>query len=461
MHDAHSARSRTAIRGFALLSTMVVALAGGSLASASVVSSKDESVARADAFRAEVGFPPAGVALANMSVSPTAEGKWGIPLTVAEEADLDSRAALQEKLGAAQALVEANADRLGGSWLDQRAAHGHGFIVKVGFKDSIDARLLDQITALVPAGVETQAVIVGRSMNDLEAIADAIDNETSGNQSVSGISIAPQDNTVVVRTIDGTLPASIDPKGVTVVAGSLVPAGSCINVVRCTWRPYRGGMGFYSKWQDNGHENGEQCTSGFFGRKTTSGSLVMITAAHCQKDYTNDTVYAMDSNDFVLGDFGIDTVPPWSIFCATECDMDTEVLIFNSLTSVPNSKNIIYYADNDKSHPITLMRNWGSSWVGAVVCSPGNVSQLQCGTIVSTGQGRIPMSKEGFIAKVNKGAYATYTVVGGDSGAPVVNQNTAYGLNSARDPVTGNAFFTSISPAMSPLNLTLCITANC
>jgi hypothetical protein len=451
---------RDLLRAIPLVLAIGVGLTYGSASLASNASNSDRTT-RADAFRAELGLPSAQLALTLANVSPSSVDKWGIPLTATEEADLDQRAVLQEQLGDAQAMVASNGDRLGGTWLDQRAGNGKGFVMVVAFKKDIDEALLEKIRSVVPQGVKVAATVVRRSMNELEAIAESINKATTGDQNVSSISIAPQENAVLVRTIDGKSPAGVAFEGVVVLEGSLEPTASCVNGPRCTTRPYRGGMGYYSKWHDNGVEKGEQCTSGFFARKTTNNNVVMITAAHCQKDYTNDTVYAMDSNDFILGDFGIDIVPSHSIFCLTECDMDTEVLIFNSLTSVPNSKNIIYYTDNDKSHPITLMRNWGSSWVGAVVCSAGNVSQLQCGTIVSVGQGRIDMHKESFIAKVNKGAFATYTVAGGDSGGPVVNQNTAYGLNSALDTVTGNAFFTSISPAMSPLNLTLCIAAGC
>jgi hypothetical protein len=419
-----------------------------------------DSADRADEFRWELGYESAAEAFRDAPASPTSVSKWGIPLTEDEEGDLDRRADLQEKLGPTQEVVELDPDRFGGSWLDQRGGAGKGFVFTIGFVKEIDEDLLAGLSRLVPSDVKIRGVVVDRSMAELEAIAaEILAADRKSQEPLAGVSIAPQLNAVVLLTTDGQVPKHLRGPGVVAEVGAIMPT-ACTPADRCTLRPFRGGEGIQDKFQVSGGSSWWQCTSGFFARNT-SDILVMITAAHCQRSYWDDVVYGKDHTD-PIGGWGPDTTPPWSLACATYCDVDVEVQIMDNVTSYPASKNIIYYNSSNKSRAITQLRNYGSSWVGSVVCLSGVTTDTSCGTITMIGTACcVGIPKEGYNARINKGAFTTAVTEEGDSGGPVTNTNVAYGIVTAKYNTSRNLYFSSLSPGLSQLNSTLCTTAAC
>lgn len=434
---------------------------------------------RADAFRAELGFPPAKVAFANAEASPSSLTKWGLLLTPSEEADLEERSSLQEQLGGVQRIVDANTAYLGGAWLDQRAGDGHGFVLMIAFADQIDARLLDDLTKELPLGVRMGTVIVDRSFAELEAIQAQVLEATRKTERgyVASVAIKPQDNVVELMTADGRVPAGLnDRDGLVTERGSTVPAfvpnegGNgyvyCSPDDRCYLRYFRGGVQIIDKTASSG--GWEQCTSGFYARKTTaSAAIVMVTAAHCQVNFYDDTVYGKDDTE-VIGGWGSDTTPPDSIFCMDICDMEVEVQLINNLTSVPSTRNTIYLDSANKAWAITSWRSYGSgaSWVGGTICHSGTYSGKQCGTITSVGTFQMPMPKRGYDARMSKIASTTAMVHGGDSGGPVTNSHTAYGTSSGVYDVNqttkfGKLAFSALSPALDDLDIDLCTSPAC
>lgn len=420
--------------------------------------------AAADHFRYLFGLPTATDALSASAASETAKAKWGVDLTAEEEADLDSRARLQEELGKVDELVASNSASLGGFWLDQRASHGHGFVVMVGFVGAVNKDLLTQLEDAAPADVIVKAAVVERSAKELQELADRALEVGAKDSNVTGVSLATQDNSVLVRTLDGSIPAALDQPGYVVEQGWLTPV-VCTSTIRCSLRPYRGGMEIQDEFRNpDGTKNWYECTSAFTVKRS-NGAYSLLTAAHCQQDYVDPNVWTYVSSIGTiqsLGEWGSDTVPPHSIFCLTICDMDVETQLINNLVSLPTSKNIILYSGTDTAHAITSYRTWGSSWNGSSVCSVGVRSNVSCGLITSVGTGNIPMRKENYTARINKGAYADLAgnIVGGDSGGPVLNGGKAYGTMTAVTP-NGIAFFSAVSPALSGLSVTLCTTSSC
>jgi hypothetical protein len=410
------------------------------------------------------GLQPEDEALALAPVSETSMAKWGVELTSAEEADLDRRAALQEELGPIDEIVDANLDRLGGVWLDQRSSSGDGLVIVVGFVHSVDGDLLKAILSASPAGTKLESRLVARSYADLQALADQGLKVTVNDPNVVGISIAPQDNAVVVRTVDGAMPSVLSGvEGYEVLEDKLLPVG-CTSAYRCNTRPYRGGMEFQERFGTSGNFGWEECTSAFTVKRG-NGGLALLTAAHCQIDYNDSGVYTLNSSNVLedLGTWGGDTVPPRTIFCLTVCDMDVEVQLIHSLVlSLPANKNVILYSGTDKSHPITGASSYSNSWVGRSVCAIGIKMNLACSTITSIGTGNIDMAKEQYIARIHKGAYAYLANVptGGDSGGPVLSGGTAYGTNTAVTE-NGSLFFSSVSEALVELSSQLCVTSGC
>jgi hypothetical protein len=454
-----STRSGRAARALVLATGLVLTLGGHALVSAAPTSPA------AAMFRDMFGLPAAREAFANSAISPTSKAKWSVELTAAEEADLDARAVLQEQLNDVAALADANRARLGGTWLDQRAGGGHGFVVMVAFVGSVDVGLMSAFGAAAPAGTARQSTIVTRSMSDLEALEDKAATAAETNLDITGVSLAPQENAVLVHTLDGQLPAELAGiAGYKAVLGGNQEIG-CRTYFRCSLRPYRGGMEIQDKFtNDNGTVGWEECTSAFTVKRS-NGAYALLTAAHCQMDYTQlDTTWTLNNSIGTVepvGNFGADTVPSNSLFCLTVCDMDSETQLINNVI-LPSSKNIIAYSSSEFSRAITGYSSYSSSWVGRSICAVGISSDQGCGTITSVGSASINMRKEHFTARINKGGYASLTIwpKGGDSGGPVLSGGIAYGTNTA---VTGSGylFFSALSPALSNLGVTLCTTSAC
>lgn len=255
-------------------------VAFSSVTAVSGADSPTTDAAAAAKFRDMFGLAPAAQAFASSSVSATSKAKWSVDLTAAEEADLDARAVLQEQLDDVAALADANGVRLGGTWLDQRAGGGHGFVVMVAFVGSIDPDLMSAFAAAAPSGTNIKPTLVKHSMSDLEALADKAWALAETNLNITGVSLAPQRNAVLVHTVDGRLPAELaDSAGYEAAVGGNQEIG-CRTAFRCLLRPYRGGMEIQDKYtKDNGTVGWEECTSAFTVKRS-NGTYALLTAAH-------------------------------------------------------------------------------------------------------------------------------------------------------------------------------------
>ncbi len=72
----------------------------------------------ASTFREAFGLPHDARSIAIAAATGSAEA-YGVPLTAADQANMDRRVAIQDALGPMQDFVAANSDVFGGLWLDQ------------------------------------------------------------------------------------------------------------------------------------------------------------------------------------------------------------------------------------------------------------------------------------------------------------------------------------------------------
>jgi hypothetical protein len=106
----------------------------------------------AQRFRESMGFSTDPDTLAGYSMTATSVQKYGVPLTKAEEEDVDGRIAMQESLGPLVDFANQNSEAMGGIWLDQAVSHGHGATIALASTRETSQELLAQATALVPPG---------------------------------------------------------------------------------------------------------------------------------------------------------------------------------------------------------------------------------------------------------------------------------------------------------------------
>lgn len=415
--------------------------------------------ANAQRFRESMGFSTDPALLATMSMTITSQQKYGVPLTRAEEADIDARITLQESLLPLVDFANAHDDVMGGVWLDQTATHGHGAMINVALTDRADQRLVAQAAALIPAGVAVAYPKVNRSLGELWNTFADVERTVSAPAHTAfeliGYHLDVPSNRIEVVVADGGQGEAAAQFGPSVLVNVGVPLRptSCVPAARCTFLPYRGGLQILDP-----HPQFYQCTSGYWAKQPQSGNFYIITAAHCDAAPASIDAYRNDLTQH-LGLWNADSIS--GIGCGSTCPANTEtyrVLIDSGL--VPGSgRNCVYESAGLTCRTITTTAIWSNIVTGTVVCMAGVTSSVKCGHVTSIGSGVVPEDRYPAPANVSKGIYTDFVAGLGDSGGPEYSGSTAYGIIAAIGG--GKTFASSVQWALTDLGLSLCTTSTC
>src|SRR5690349_20381500 len=117
----------------------------------------------------------------------------------------------------------------------------------IAYVKRVDDVLESTIRSAIPVGVKFETLVVENSLSSLHSIADDILDATRDDPNVVGVSIAPQNNSVIVRTRSGSWASAYSSSTVDVIRGQLSPVG-CTTQSRCSLRPFRGGEGLQDQW---------------------------------------------------------------------------------------------------------------------------------------------------------------------------------------------------------------------
>jgi hypothetical protein len=205
---------------------------------------------------------------------------WGVPLSMKEQADLSNRMSDREQLEDAISAATARED-FGGIYLDQKRG-GLPVFLTTGSPSAFTAA----IDPKIPADIAFEVVAVDRTYAALETLQGQLDADRDQLRKdgidLRGVGIQPSGNTVVVGVpepsdaISKDLRARYGP-GITVRAQqlSVADAETCLDIRRCM-PELKGGIKTYIEGDAL-----KFCTTGWLGRRTDTGSKVILTAGHC------------------------------------------------------------------------------------------------------------------------------------------------------------------------------------
>jgi streptogrisin C len=265
--------------------------------------------------------------------------------------ELDS--ALQEKLGA----------RFGGSWFDT----GTGKLV-VGVTD---AALVDEVKA---AGADVR--VVEHSQSELDGIKTEFDGlagrptdrsakapnaeQRAAVAGLAGWRVDPRSNSVVVSVLKGQQLGDVFDR--------VKAHGGAVRVEQVDRAPST--TANYLDGGDQIFTAGLGCSAGFNAR-TASGQGYLLTAGHCQKLGTGDSVYGQDGN--YVGPFVASYFPSWD-----------DALIRNDN---PGYWVQGAWVDNNPGNgQVHIVRGWTDSPVGSWICKSGDTTKVTCGQIANKGE---------------------------------------------------------------------------
>lgn len=440
------------------------------------------TVAQQVAFRESFGLPTSldamSAAQANPATVKTVD--YGVPLTQAEQNDLEARGRIQIKADSLVAAVAAVKDLTGGIYVDQHA--GGQFVIEA--LPGLEATTESSLRALVPSGGSIRFDPATVSTGQLEAAMSSLD-------------VAFGTNTVGLppATVDlSPLKAKLAAEGISVVAlqidvasnsiefGLETPPADATTLVRAAWDKYaasllpstsvetasaavsRSADARYSKpgqlmaGLDIVDQNyGNSCTSNI-DATDSSGRLYMITAGHCS--------VGVSGNPSGIGQsFGAGCDPGITYCSGAPNHTIGQVALssFNPNQAIVSDSEAIALSPGGYASPYLYSQPSGDiphAWpvpslanpvAGGQICLDGGHTYFTlCGLITST-------SWTGYVYDDADNTYiweynqttTNFPAQPGDSGGPLSWGGVDYGIVSATD--SSSLEFTPINEAMSYL----------
>lgn len=232
----------------------------------------DPDLDRAIAFRESVGLRSDRPWVQTLVASSARSQRFGVALTPAEEADLDSRIDMQDRLDPLARALDAEPD-FGGMYVDQKA----GGVVTVSFTVS-NSRLRSLVNRLAPSGARILIRTVTYSKASLGQLMGRVSDEARGwlgqGITISGVEIDDAANRVRILVAGLTdsatqlLEAKYGPE-VEVAEGALPTPASCTGPTNCG-SPIKGGIVISAN---------VGCSAGYWGH--VGATKYLVTAGHC------------------------------------------------------------------------------------------------------------------------------------------------------------------------------------
>jgi hypothetical protein len=357
-------------------------------------------------FRSEFGLSTDASLVAAAEINPRLSRKYGVALTASEQADIDSRVAIDQQLSplAKQLASDSGYADL---YIDQAA----GGIIDVATTGDPGA-LAPIISRYGPAGARFRTRHVSYSKAFLASLQQKVQSDLLGAPpqgiQVTSVGVDVVNNRLKIGVASPVSQASLylsDAYGpaVEVVSKPLATPPSCTGQNNCA-PPAMGGLeiGLAPALDGAG-----VCSSAYSAR-TTSGQVVLVTAGHCAGS-PGRLVYNGSYNAFI-GQIPVSTEwtdEPWPKGNITADG--AYVALDPSMTG----SNLVYLSPGVYGQ-IVGYNGEDATTVGEPVCKVGRTTGLTCGTITSKNNGS-PV--DGYW--VQPETYTSASAAGGDSGATV------------------------------------------
>jgi hypothetical protein len=396
---------------------------------------------------------------------------WGVPLSKSEAAEVGRRALLQIHLVPAEEYALSQKS-FAGMWIDQLSGATPVFQFASDpepFRASIES--------LVPKGTPYGLRAVSRSLEELQAVKDAIvadfDSLAEIGVQISGVGLSIENNAVAVHVASLTSDVmkvlqTRYGSGLLVDEMPLAQADSC---PRTSCLPLKGGIEI-----DGLNPSTQYCTSGFLVRRTdvSPQTLNVLTAGHCVQ-FANDTTHNWTHSGTAIGPNLLKN------------SVKVETWQSNAVADVGLIKVISYPSTRDNlltdESPVTIRPVYAYELhqyqsVGSIVCRMGRTSYLDCGTILDNDETK-PSVVGSSSVNILHTVVVSFDSIAGDSGGPVfvtVDEpgeglhTYAYGthVDSERpDGVGKHGWYSPFDYAISALqtihgvSIVLCTTTSC
>ena len=408
--------------------------------SATAVDSGETAAAVQDAIglRERLGLhaDPVFVAQAERNLE-FSRDQLGIALSADEASEIDRRRRIQEGMTELNAYLD-TLGAFGGVYLNQRA----GAVIEIGIAGAYDSYEAD-IRRLAPSEAAVNLRHVQYKTADLRATQAAVDRATDELRGlgivVSTTAVDPKINRVAVGV------SGLTSQGAQLLFDRFGPAVSAhdevmFHAAACTGRgscgnPMKGGLTIVG--------GTFACTSGFMGRPAAAFTrLYVLTAGHCVESRGL-------GNSWTHGGVVLGTG-------AFEEYRENSPVDYGGINDTESTtKNLVYTNANDSFRSITGRATNANQDVGDVVCRSGKNSGYDCGEI----------SQEDYTVNFGDGTTllhqweVDFGSVGGDSGAPIIFGNLAYGIMSGTNGVRSN--YGTIEWGQTQLGVRPCYSASC
>ncbi|MEA2025307.1 MAG: S1 family peptidase [Chloroflexota bacterium] len=407
----------------------------------------------AERFRTTFGLPSGDAVIAksisNRSAYPNLD--WGVPLSEAEAAELDTRTKLQSKSDRAIDYAVAQPE-YAGMYFDHQN-DGKAVFRFAGNLNKHEARLND----LLPNEQKLVVKSATATLRELEAVADRV-VEDAGTLEASGIDIVEvyadvTTNKVVVGLsgarsgAQASLRASHSDLIRTKATGSIAP-DACTNRWHCR-PPWKGGL--YIK--AIGYANGK-CSSAFLARRNSSGNLVLVTAGHCLAlNGGAGVTWKHDGVNIGKAKSG------WT--WANYANSDVGWIDVENPGSV-SPRNRFYASSSSDIRSINSVRASADQQVGNPICRSAYKTYYLCGTIKVRNDSVRDVDGR-WIKNLFK---VSFDASPGDSGGIYFFGPTVYGIHADSKtgidpPADGRSWYTPAQRAESKADLTICTTSGC
>jgi hypothetical protein len=412
-----------------VVAVLLVATAAPAAIGRAADEESDIGVSLADSveFRSTFGFETDEDFVLRTLADDSADTTWGTPLTADEAAIMAERQRLEELSEPLATYISERGGSFGGLYFDQDGGRLVATIQRLATTTDDD---VDSALKLAPEGLKVNVVMVDHSLSAHEKSRVAL----GGGAAKNGVKMVGIDTRAngLVATVGSADEASAVAESVEVpietrVGDGLQPA-ACWNT--CT--PWRGGMNIW----DQAFPLEGNCTWGFYGTRGSAAKYA-ISAGHCGK-VTHVLRIKDPSNNTIIFTDGVDQNTYDLSGGISQSDSQTAHVKANANAVSPFNK--IIASSSDLNHSITSVHS-NSQNVGNTVCFFGMTTHRAspCGTITITGiTGDVERADDGKMLHVTQQVEMSLSTAGGDSGGPVYNGSSAWGVVGFADAGASN-----------------------
>jgi hypothetical protein len=334
----------------------------------------------------------------------------------------------------------------GGTYFDQSLGRLEATVLTTS---STPTRDVERVKALVPAGLSTRFVESKSSLQELLTAQAALVDQ----RDTLGLRMAWPDfktgrlSLVLAPGSDAEALDRIVAIPVDVTFGDGLRLAACSGWNTCT--PYRGGIHiWYPAFPIH-------CSWGYYGTRGAAAKFI-ITAGHCGR-----RGFALKTSPANVTFTDLADRNQFDEVTASNSDSMTARVLGSPNAVAPFNR--IIASSSDFSHTISAVKSNGSQVPGTAVCFFGIATHpaSPCGTIEATGISATIVRDDGQDLLLVNQVQMSKVGAAGDSGGPVYQGSTAFGIVSAVNASNLHVVYSRIGNVSTDMAISVCVTSAC